>query len=316
MGAPGRPVRNRVYRNHMLDSGRWDRIALRPDDILVSTSYKAGTTWMQRIVSLLLFGSEPLPAPLGQLFPWVDARFFPVTIDEIRATLEAQTHRRSMKSHLPLDALPWDDRVKYVYVGRDGRDVFMSWCNHWAAFTDTAYELINSGAEFTGEPLARFPTDLHAVFDDWLHRGSFPWERDGYPCWSHFYHARSFWSFRELPNIHFVHYADLKRDLEGEMRRLAAFLDTPVAERAWPLLVEKAGFDAMKREAKELSTAMELMFEGGSDRFFFKGTNGRWKDVLTPEEVSSYHAVVSRTLPPDAAAWLEHGRAARDPKLR
>jgi aryl sulfotransferase len=298
----------------MLDSRRWDRVELRPDDIIVSTSYKAGTTWTQRIVSLLLFGSHELPAPLGQLFPWVDARFFPVTIDEVRATLEAQDHRRSMKSHLPLDALPWDERVQYVVVGRDGRDVFMSWCNHWSAFTDTAYHLLNSGPEFAGEPLARFSGDLHALFDEWLHRGSVPWESDGWPCWSHFRHLRSFWEFRELPNIHFVHYADLKQDLAGEMRGLAAFLGIRVDEDVWPQLVEKASFASMKAEAKALSTAMDLMFEGGSDRFFFKGTNGRWRDVLTPAEVAEYERVVATTLSPDAAAWLEHGRAACDPK--
>jgi len=309
-----RPSRDRVYRNHMLDSRRWDHIQLRPDDIVISTSYKAGTTWMQRIVSLLLFGTGPLPVPLGQLSPWVDARFFPVTIEDVSAALTAQTHRRFMKSHLPLDALPWDERVKYVYVGRDGRDVFMSWCNHWAALTDTAYQLLNSGPEFQGEPLARWQDDLHPAFDDWLHRASFPWERDGWPCWSHFYHASSFWKFRALPNIHFVHYADLKRDLEGEMRRLAGYLEIAVDERDWPLLAQKAEFEAMKREASEAATPLDLIIEGGAKRFFFKGTNGRWRDVLTKAELADYDEVVARSLAPDCAAWLEHGRTASDPK--
>lgn len=308
-----RPVRSRVYRNHHLDSRRWDRIALRPDDIIISTSYKAGTTWTQRIVSLLIFGSAPLPRTLGQLSPWVDARFIPVPIEDLSADLAGRSHRRFMKSHLPLDALPWDDRVKYIYVGRDGRDVFMSLCNHWGAHTDTAYRLLNSGPEFVGEPFPRCPGDVHALFDNWIHRASFPWEHDGWPYWSHFYHADSFWKFRVCPNIHFLHYADLKADLAGEMRRLAAFLELPVEEDVLPSLVAKAGFEAMKREAAERAE-FDLMFEGGAGRFFFKGTNGRWKGVLTPAELGEYDNVVARALTPSCAAWLERGRAAGDPK--
>ena len=59
---------------------------------------------------------------------------------------------------------------------------------------------------------------------------------------------------------------------------------------------------------------MDLVFEGGTDRFFFRGTNGRWKDVMTPDELAEYDKTVARALSPDCAAWLERGRAAGDPK--
>src|SRR5262247_4077826 len=72
MADPSYPCRVRTYQNHFLDSTRWDRFLPRRDDVLISTSYKSGTTWMQRIVSLLVFGSGPLPAPLSHLSPWVD----------------------------------------------------------------------------------------------------------------------------------------------------------------------------------------------------------------------------------------------------
>jgi Cation efflux family len=67
------PRRTRTYRSHHLDSERWDHVTLRPGDIVISTSMKAGTTWMQRIMSLLVFGTGPLPAPLVELSPWIDA---------------------------------------------------------------------------------------------------------------------------------------------------------------------------------------------------------------------------------------------------
>lgn len=33
--------------------------------------------------------------------------------------IEAQTHRRFLKSHLPMDALPIYDEVRYIHVARD-----------------------------------------------------------------------------------------------------------------------------------------------------------------------------------------------------
>ena len=53
------PRRTRVYHSHHLDSERWDHVTLRPGDVVISTSMKAGTTWMQRIMSLLVFGRGP-----------------------------------------------------------------------------------------------------------------------------------------------------------------------------------------------------------------------------------------------------------------
>ena len=285
MNTDARPVRSRVYRNHHLDSRRWDAVRFRSDDIIVATSYKAGTTWTQRIVSLLILGPQKLSESLMTLSPWVDLRIMP--IDEVVAHIDAQQHRRFLKTHLPLDALPWNDAIKYVYVGRDGRDVMMSWFNHWRSFTDEGIAMLNSG-DLVGEPLPKCPDDPREFFHGWVRRASFPWEQDGWPMWSHLYHAQSFWNFRHLPNIHCVHYADLKADREGEMRRIARFLDIDVPESTWPALVERD--------------------------FFFKGTNGRWRDVLTREDLAEYDTAVARALTPECAAWLERGRSASDPE--
>jgi aryl sulfotransferase len=308
-----KPTRSRVYRHHHLDSRRWDHVPLRGDDIIISTSYKTGTTWTQRIVSLLLFGTGPLPNTLGMLSPWIDARFHG-PVERIAQLAASQRHRRFFKSHLPLDALPWDERVRYVVVGRDGRDVFTSLWNHYRAYNDTLYGLLNGGDDFAGEPLPRWQDDLHGLFRHWISRGSFPWEQDGWPFWSHFHHAQSFWRFRGLPNLHFLHFADMKADLEGEMRRLADFLGIEVPESDWPARVEAASFASMKRDAEQLLPEMAIGFEGGAQTFLHKGTNDRWRDVLTPAELDAYAACVARAVPPDCAAWLEGGRKACDPK--
>ena len=120
----------RRYRNFVFDSGRWDAFEFRDGDIVISTPPKCGTTWMQMLCALLIFRTPDLPAPLAMLSPWLDMNLRP--LDEVRADLAAQSHRRFVKTHTPLDGLPWDDRVTYVHVARDPRDAALSWDNHMA----------------------------------------------------------------------------------------------------------------------------------------------------------------------------------------
>ncbi len=49
-----RPKLLHIYSSPIMNSARWEGFDPRPDDILVCTSYKAGTTWMQMICALLV----------------------------------------------------------------------------------------------------------------------------------------------------------------------------------------------------------------------------------------------------------------------
>ena len=307
-GQQAMPRRVRTYRNWILDSTRWDRYVPRAGDVLISTSYKSGTTWMQRILSLLVFGSGPLPAGLFDLSPWVDNRFSPV--EELMEKLEHQEHRRFLKSHLPLDALPYFPEVRYIWVVRDTRDVFMSLWNHHSSYTEAAYERFASG-DPVGGPLPRGPADPREFWRSWMTRASFPWESDGWPYWSHHYHAASFWPYRHLPNLLAVHYNDLLADLEGQMRRVARFLEITVPEADWPARVEAARFqsmreEAIRHEAEKAQPDAPKIWKDGMASFFFKGINGRWRAILTPDDLALYEAAAAR-LDPELRAWLEGG---------
>ena len=120
------------YQNHSMDNLRWNFFTPRADDIVVATSYKAGTTWVQAIVGNLIFTGQRLPGSIDEMSPWLDNRLFPLEL--VLTALQRQTHRRSIKTHLPLDSLPYDRRIKYLYVGRDPRDVFMSFWNFYGNF--------------------------------------------------------------------------------------------------------------------------------------------------------------------------------------
>ena len=90
----------RVVRDWACDSRRWSGYKPREGDVVIATAPKVGTTWMQQIVNLLIFQSAQ-PRTLGELSPWIDCRFRK-PIDEVLSNIEAQTHRRFLKAHLPL----------------------------------------------------------------------------------------------------------------------------------------------------------------------------------------------------------------------
>ena len=119
---------SRVYRTWGFDSRRWDGFVPRDGDIVIATYPKCGTTWMQRIVGLLVF-QDPAPVAVMDVSVWIDRRFG-ATPAEALARVEAQTHRRFLKSHLPADGLPLHDEVRYIHVARDGREVCLSFHNH------------------------------------------------------------------------------------------------------------------------------------------------------------------------------------------
>jgi aryl sulfotransferase len=91
------------------------------------------------------------------------------------------------------------------------------------------------------------------------------------------------------------------------MRKVARFLDIDVPAALWPELVKQASFETMKANAEELLPMIDRIFAGGAQSFIHKGTNGRWKDVLTEAELKECDAAIARTLTPDCARWLEHG---------
>jgi aryl sulfotransferase len=137
-------------------------------------------------------------------------------------------------------------------------------------------------------------------------RASFPWEPDGWPFWSHHYHANSFWAFRHLPNILFVHYNDLKADLEGEMRRVAAYVGIEVPENRWREYARAASFESMKADADRILPETALAF-GSISNFVYKGTNERWRDELDADDLELYERGSVRDLDPGLRRWLESG---------
>jgi aryl sulfotransferase len=183
-------------------------------------------------------------------------------------------------------------------VHRDLRDVTISWANHRREMRAELIEVFNElAADDDVAPLAPvWDGDLDTLIDELV--AEFDIAR----------HLDSWWGLRGRPNVLFVHFNDLLADLDGEMRRISAFLDQPVPEQRWPAVVERCTIEEMREQGRQ-SERIGLAFENGVDSFFHRGTNRRWEGVLTDAQLQRL-AGMTAVLPPDAAAWLEHGSLA------
>ncbi|HEY5700632.1 MAG TPA: sulfotransferase domain-containing protein, partial [Gammaproteobacteria bacterium] len=229
------PVKTRELHNHHFDSTIWNDFEFRDDDVIISTYAKSGTTWMQQIVAQLTFRGDP-DLEVAGMSPWLDLRVPPKAIK--LPEVEAQTHRRFLKTHLPLDALVFSPRAKYLYIGRDGRDVVWSFYNHHVNANAAWYAALNDTPGRVGPPIEPPPADIREYWRNWM-------DRDGYPWWPFWDNVRSWWAIRELSNVLFVHFESLKKDMPEEMRRIAAFLDVDIDNSRWDAMVEYCTFDWM-----------------------------------------------------------------------
>jgi aryl sulfotransferase len=306
----------RSFRTALMDSSRWDGYAPRGDDILVATYPKCGTTWTQRIVDLLVFQS-PAPRQFFATSPWLDATFFaPVEAD--LANLQGQTHRRFIKTHLPIDAVPVYEGVKMIHTVRDGRDACISMHNHMLGILPGLGERMAESAG--GDPRLmpnnrETPTDPREWYLGWMDAAEAE-VVEGFGVDMPFCEfEKTYWARRHEPWLLFVHFNDLKADLVGQMGRISEFLGIDTPPDLLAELATAASFEAMKRQGEELLPQLRHAFDHGAERFINKGSNGRWKDFLTADDLARYDALIARKLSPAMAGWIEHGsRIAGDPR--
>ncbi|MGD9614858.1 MAG: sulfotransferase domain-containing protein [Alphaproteobacteria bacterium] len=295
---PNWPVKTREFHNHHFDSTVWNGLRFRDDDIIVATYAKTGTTWTQQIIAQLLF-EDADALPVADMSPWLDLRVPPNDVK--LAALDAQTHRRFIKTHLPLDVLVYSPRARYLYIARDGRDVVWSMYNHHANANAFWYRTLNDTPGRVGPPIEKPPGSTRQYSLDWM-------DKDGHPFWPFWEHIASWWAARDLPNLLLLHFEELRADLPGTIRRIAAFLDIPIDERRFPTIVEHCGFAWMKRNATKSTPLGGAFWDGGAQVFVNKGTNGRWRDVLTADDIRRYETTARERLGEECALWLATGR--------
>jgi aryl sulfotransferase len=276
------------------DSRRWTKVPFRASDIIISTPPKCGTTWTQRIVMSLLWPAGDAPGTRDDLSPWVDVRLRPV--DDLAAELDAQTHRRFIKTHSPGDATAFSPSLKYLVVYRNPADALVSWGNHRATFRPEIIEMFNTMA--AADDLEPIPLRFEGDYDELL----MEWTR----YWSPAIHLAPWWSKRHASNVLFLHYADMYADQAAAMAQIAEFLEIAVPQEHWEATVERCRLGAMREEARATED-LDRGFKGGADAFFHKGGNGRGVEALSEQQADRVRRHCADLLPEPACDWLDAG---------
>ncbi len=302
-----------LYRSFLSDNTRWDAFEPRDGDIVISTPSKCGTTWTQMLVALLVFDGPEFPGPLSTVSPWLDMRVRP--LDEVIAGLDAQTHRRFIKTHTPLDGLVLDDRITYIGVGRDPRDAAVSMAFHSLNMDRDRLADLRRAADGDDDtvdgPGAANSDDPAERFRVWIERPNTP--GDGFESLATIvHHVGTFWDRRHEPNIAMFHYGDYTADLPGELRRLAKVLGYDITPGKAAELAAHASLEAMRARAGEVAPNSTDGLWHSTEAFFRAGGRGEWKDVLTDADMQRYQARVAELASPELDNWIHRGRAATD----
>ncbi|KYF77326.1 glycolipid sulfotransferase [Sorangium cellulosum] len=296
----------RIVRDYLNSSLVWNDFLAQggfvSGDIVVADPFKAGTTWTQRIIQQILDNGEEREEALSDTSPWLDSSFgdHAAMLAMLKAQREAG-ERRVLKSHLPADAVPIAAQARYIFVGRNGKDLGISFHNYLKQFSAETMDKINRiHAEWSGGPARlSIPESMQEFFDRWL-------DTDGYGCCDLFDVVRSWWKLRDEPNVLLVHYRRLKEDLRGQIARLAEFIDVDPAGLRLDRIVEHCSFGYMRARAEQMAP-----FAGAHMRdpkaFFHKGPARDYRAEITPAQSARFDRLALERLGGDCAHWLETG---------
>lgn len=302
----------RTYSGPFIDSSRWERFPSRPNDVIIATPPKCGTTWMQHIAGMLLMDTIEAGQPLSRRSPWLDALF--VSEREVFETLAAQTHRRFIKTHLPLDGLPWHGSWTYITVFRHPLDAMLS-ARDQRENMDPAH-LVKLLAEVNDRPPQALPprpqTDPPTYLRNLIDSDAEPNGHSILGLADYANTLRTAWERRHEPNVHLFHYDEMLNDLGGQVGRLAGLLGVALDAERHRAIVEAATLDAMRSRVRETVPYADGSVFKDAEAFFRGGGRRGWPALLTPDEISGVGHRLEALVGREAAAWALQDGAARD----
>ncbi|KAJ8725841.1 hypothetical protein PYW08_004024 [Mythimna loreyi] len=286
-------------------------LPIRPSDVYVASFQRAGTTWTQELVWLLAndFDYETaLSVPITHRYPFLEIfmlytewrkdtlknidkieskekkekilKMLEVMAQPVTEKLAAMPSPRFIKTHLPMSFLPPTivDTAKVIYIARDARDIAVSSYYHARLF---------KVMDFVGE------------FKDF-------WEifmNDRFVQTPYFEHVKEAWNLRHHPNMLFLFYEELSKDLPAVIRRVADFLGKEVTEEQMTRLCDHLSFENFKKnKSVNYEDMKEFDIVSPKESFIRKGKANGWHDHFDEEMTQQ------------AERWIEE--SLRDTDLR
>ncbi|XP_070495916.1 luciferin sulfotransferase-like [Chironomus tepperi] len=254
------------------DLERIKNMKIYEDDTWVVTYPKCGTTWTQEMIWMLgnnLDYKTSLSMKLNDRFPFLEySGIFEEFSTDSFEICSNMKRPRFIKSHLPLFLLPeqlWTVKPKIIYTARNPKDTFISWYHHHRHFQ------LYKGNKIDFITASVKDLMLYSPMND---------------------HILDFWKIREQPNILFLFFEDMKRNLDQEVKKAMKFLGKSYSQEEIDKLCKHLSFESIRdnkminksEEVKNVKESFGEKYDENEYSFIRKGQVGGYKDEMTAEE--------------------------------
>ncbi|XP_053576077.1 sulfotransferase 1 family member D1 [Bombina bombina] len=240
---------------------RVDEFETRPDDLLIATYPKAGTTWVSEIVDMIYNDGDLQKCRRDAIYnrvPYMEFRLpgIPSGVEQ----LNAAPSPRLIKTHLPFQLMPesfWQNNCKVIYVARNAKDVAVS----YYFFHKIVKDLPDPGP-----------------FDEFLNE--YTDGKVGYGSW--YDHVKGWWEKRQDYRILYLFYEDLKENPKREIQKILNFLDKKLSDDTLDKIIHHTSFKEMKNnDMANYKTIPQELLDQTTVPFMRKGEAGDWKNHFT-----------------------------------
>ncbi|XP_018414625.1 PREDICTED: sulfotransferase 1C1-like isoform X1 [Nanorana parkeri] len=239
----------------------WDQFwnfQAREDDILIATYPKAGTTWTQEIVDLILIQGDvekSMRAPCFLKVPFLDLNAKPLPSGVEAAN--AMPSPRLLKTHMPIKLLPpsfLEKNPKVIYVARNAKDCMVSYYY---------FQKMNKGLPDPGTWNEYFSTK----------------KTEKVPWGSWFDHVIGWWNAKDKHRILYVFFEDMVEEPKREIKKILQFLEKDVSEEVFEKILHHTSFEIMKdNPMTNYSVLPPEVMDQSVSKFMRKGKVGDWKN--------------------------------------